>query len=134
MDFDLAVALEAVASRKLDRFTPAWKPGASVCVVMAAGGYPDSPETGKAIGGIEDAAALPDVTVFQAGTKREGDSIVTSGGRVLGVTAAAESLPLAIQKVYEATGKIHFDGAQFRSDIGAKGDLRKSVAAEAPRG
>jgi phosphoribosylamine--glycine ligase len=134
MDFDLAAAFEAVASRKLDRFKAAWKPGASVCVVMASGGYPDSPETGKTISGIEDASALPDVTVFHAGTKREGDSFVTSGGRVLGVTAAAESLPLAIQKAYEATGKIHFEGAQFRSDIGAKGDLQKSLAAEAPRG
>jgi phosphoribosylamine--glycine ligase len=134
IDFDLAAALEAVASRKLDRFTPSWKPGASVCVVMAAAGYPDSPETGKAITGIEEASELPDVTVFHAGTKRDGDSIVTGGGRVLGVTATAGSLPLAIQKAYEATGKIHFDGAQFRSDIGAKGDLRKSIAAEAPRG
>jgi phosphoribosylamine--glycine ligase len=134
MDFDLAVAFEAVASRKLDRFKPAWKPGASVCVVMASGGYPDAFETGKKITGIADAAALPDVAVFQAGTKREGDSVVTSGGRVLGVTAAADSLPNAIHKAYEAAGKIHFEFAHWRSDIGAKGDLRRSLAAEAPRG
>ena len=74
MDFDLAAAFEAVASRKLDRFKPAWKPGASVCVVMASGGYPGTFETGKKITGLAEAAALPDVAVFHAGTKREGDS------------------------------------------------------------
>jgi len=113
---------------------PAWKPGASVSVVMASGGYPGSFETGKKITGLAEAGALPDVAVFHAGTKREGDSIVTSGGRVLGVTAAADSLPHAIQKAYEATRKIHFEGAQCRTDIGAKGDLRARVATEAPRG
>jgi phosphoribosylamine--glycine ligase len=134
MDFDLAAAFEAVASRKLDRFKPAWKPGASVCVVMASGGYPDAFDTGKRIMGLEEAAALPDVAVFHAGTKREGDSIVTSGGRVLGITASADSLPHAIHTAYEAASKIHFDGAHYRRDIGAKGDLRRSMAAEVPGG
>jgi phosphoribosylamine--glycine ligase len=134
MDFDLAVAFDAVASRTLGKIKPAWKPGASVCVVIASGGYPGSFETWKEITGLGEAAALPDVTVFHAGTKREGDSIVTSGGRVLGVTAAADSLPKAIHKAYEAAGKIHFDCAQCRTDIGAKGDLKTRVAAEAPRG
>jgi phosphoribosylamine--glycine ligase len=133
MDFDLAVAFDAVASRKLNTIKPAWKPGASVCVVLASGGYPGSFEPGKKISGLVEAAALPDVAVFHAGTKREGESIVTSGGRVLGVTASAESLPQAIQKAYEAVGKIHFDGAQCRTDIGAKGDLRRSPAVEVPR-
>jgi phosphoribosylamine--glycine ligase len=72
--------------------------------------------------------------VFHAGTKRDGDSVVTSGGRVLGVTAAADSLPQAIHKAYEAVDRIHFDAAQCRSDIGAKGDLRTRLAAEVPRG
>ena len=134
MDFDLAAAFDAVASRKLDRIKPAWKPGASVCVVMASGGYPGSFETGKKIMGLEDASLSPDVAVFHAGTKREGDSIVTSGGRVLGVTAAADSLPQAIRKAYEAAGKIHFESAHCRFDIGAKGNLQTRVAAEAPRG
>jgi phosphoribosylamine--glycine ligase len=132
MDFDLAVAFDAVASRTLDQIKPAWKPGASVCVVMASGGYPGSFEPGKQITGLAEASALHDVAVFHAGTKREGDSFVTSGGRVLGVTAAADSLPLAIQKAYQATCKIHFDGAQCRTDIGAKGDLRWSVPVGAP--
>jgi phosphoribosylamine--glycine ligase len=134
MDFDLAVAFDAVASRTLDKVKPTWKPGASVCVVMASCGYPGSFETGKEITGLAEAAALPDVTVFHAGTKRDDDSVVTNGGRVLGVTAAADSLPLAIQKAYEATGKIHFEVAQCRGDIGAKGNLQVRAAAEAPRG
>jgi phosphoribosylamine--glycine ligase len=134
MDFDLAAALDAVASRKLDRFKPAWKPGASVCVVMTSGGYPDSFGIGKEITGLAEAAKLPDVTVFHAGTKREDGHIVTSGGRVLGVTASADSLPQAIHKAYEAVGKIDFEGAHYRTDIGAKGDLQKRAAAEAPRG
>jgi phosphoribosylamine--glycine ligase len=134
MDFDLAAAFDAVASRTLDKIKPAWKPGASVCVVMASSGYPGSFETGKKITGLENAAMSPGVAVFHAGTKREGDSIVTSGGRVLGVTAAADSLPQAIHKAYDAAGKIQFEGAQCRLDIGAKGNLQTRVAAEAPRG
>jgi phosphoribosylamine--glycine ligase len=134
MDFDLAVAFDAVASRTLDKIKPAWKPGSSVCVVLASGGYPGSFETGKKITGLAEAAALPDVAVFHAGTKREGDSVVTGGGRVLGVTATAGSLPQAIHKAYEAAGKIHFEGAQCRTDIGAKGNLQTRAAAEAPRG
>jgi phosphoribosylamine--glycine ligase len=134
MDFDLAAAFEAVASRRLDRFKPAWKPGASVCVVLASGGYPETFEKGKEITGLADAEALPDVAVFHAGTRREGDGFVTSGGRVLGVTAAADSLPQAIHKAYRAAGKICFDGMHCRSDIGAKGDLRGRAAAEAPHG
>ena len=133
MDFDLAAAFDAVASRKLSTIKPAWKPGASVCVVMASGGYPGSFETGKKITGLDEAAQLPDVAVFHAGTKRDGDSVVTCGGRVLGVTATADSLPLAIQKAYEATSKIRFEGAQCRSDIGAKGDLRGRPVGKAPR-
>jgi len=128
MDFDLAVALEAVASRKLSTFKPAWRPGASACVVMASGGYPDSFETGKRIEGLAAAAALPDVAVFHAGTKRECDDIVTSAGRVLGVTAAAASLEQALQKAYEAVNKIHFNGAHYRTDIGAKGLIQTRAA------
>ena len=134
MDFDLALALEATASRKLGAFKPTWKPGASVCVVIASGGYPGTFETGKKIEGLEEAQALADVAVFHAGTRREGDTILTSGGRVLGVTAAAPSLELAIQKAYNAVDKIHFEGAHFRTDIGAKGMIRMRAAAEAGRG
>jgi phosphoribosylamine--glycine ligase len=134
MDFDLAVALDAVASRKLETFRPAWKPGASVCVVMTSGGYPGPYETGKRIEGLAEAKALPDVALFHAGTKRDGDSIVTSGGRVLGVTAAAGDLDHAIRKAYNAVDKIHFAGAHHRTDIGAKGITKSCAAGDAPRG
>lgn len=134
MDFDLAAALDAVASRKLAAFKPAWKSGASACVVMTSGGYPGQYETGKRIEGLAEANALPDVAIFHAGTKRDGDSVVTSGGRVLGVTATAVNLEQAIRKAYNAVDKIHFAGAYYRTDIGAKGIAKLRAAVEAPRG
>jgi phosphoribosylamine--glycine ligase len=134
MDFDLATALDAVACRKLGTFKPAWKPGASACVVMASGGYPGSFETGKIISGLAETAALPDVAIFHAGTKREGDSIVTSGGRVLGVTATAPTLKQAIARAYEGVGKIHFESVHYRTDIGAKGAIEALAAGGESRG
>ncbi len=134
MDFDLALALKAAATRNLDTFKPAWKSGASVSVVMSSGGYPGSFETGKKIEGLDQAKAMPDVAIFHAGTRREGDSIVTSGGRVLGVTAYGGSLEEAIRKAYAAVGKIHFEGAHFRTDIGAKGLTRERATKEASHG
>jgi phosphoribosylamine--glycine ligase len=134
MDCDLAAALDAAASRKLETFKPAWKSGASVCVVMASGGYPWLYETGKKIEGLAEANALPNVAVFHAGTRREGDSIVTAGGRVLGVTATGPSLEEAINAAYRAVDKIHFDGVQYRTDIGAKGFIKASAVGDAFRG
>ena len=75
-------------------------------------------ETGKEIKGLAEAEQIPDVKVLHAGTRRQGDAIVTSGGRVLGVTAAGDSLALALQKAYQAATKIHFDGMHYRKDIG----------------
>jgi phosphoribosylamine--glycine ligase len=92
----------------------------SVCVVLAAAGYPESPQTGDEISGTEQAQATG-ATIFHAGTKRGGDSLVTAGGRVLGVTAGGETLQEAISNAYSAVGKIHFDGMQYRKDIGRKG-------------
>ncbi len=77
---------------------------------------------------------MPDVAVFHAGTKRDGDSIVTSGGRVLGVTAMAGNLEQAICKAYEAVDTIHFAGAHYRTDIGAKGVTKSRAAGELSRG
>jgi phosphoribosylamine--glycine ligase len=134
MDFDLAAALDAAASRNLDTFKPAWKSGASVCVVMTSGGYPGPYETGKTIEGLAEAKALPNVAVFHAGTKRKGGSLITAGGRVLGVTAAAASLEQAIHTAYQAVDKIHFDGAHYRTDIGAKGVTKSRAAGDASRG
>jgi len=117
---DLLDVLEAVIDDKLDQITLEWDPRPAMCVVMASGGYPGDYETGKEITGLADAEAMADVVVFHAGTKQVGDEIVTAGGRVLGVTALGDTLQAAQQRCHEAIGKIHFDGAYHRRDIGAK--------------
>lgn len=119
MDFDLAEILADVAAKRLDPAKLRWKKGASVCVVLASGGYPGKFETGKRIDGLTVNNNNTGVEVFQAGTKKGRDSIVTSGGRVLGVTAAGHSLRAALKLAYQAVEKIHFDGMHYRKDIGA---------------
>jgi phosphoribosylamine--glycine ligase len=119
MDFDLAEILADVAARRLDPAKLRWKSGASVCVVLASGGYPGKFETGRKIEGLTSIDKNTGVKVFQAGTKRELDSIVTSGGRALGVTAAGDSLRAALKLAYQAVEEIHFDGMHYRKDIGA---------------
>ncbi len=121
MDFDLAEALAAVATGTVGKVRASWKPGASVCVVMASGGYPGDHQTGKRIEGLAEGQAVKNVVVFHAGTRMEGSSYYTSGGRVLGVTATGQDLEAAIRSCYEATSKIRFEGAHCRSDIGAQG-------------
>ena len=121
VDFDLAEVLSDVAKGKLQPEKLKWKPGASACVVLASGGYPGKFESGKEIRGLEEAAKLSDVKVLHAGTKRDGTKIVTNGGRVLGVTAVGNSIDAALQKAYEAAGRIHFDGMHYRRDIGRHG-------------
>jgi phosphoribosylamine--glycine ligase len=104
--------------------TPEWEAPASLCVVLAAGGYPGSYAKGKVISGLEEASALPQVTVFHAGTALDGDSIVTSGGRVLSVTAIGETIDEAAERAYEAVAKIQFEGKQLRQDIGWRARTR----------
>jgi phosphoribosylamine--glycine ligase len=87
-------------------------------VVLASGGYPGSYEKGKLITGLSDAGAVPHVTVFHAGTTLDGDAVVTSGGRVLSVTATGETIDEAAERAYAAADKIHFEGKQLRRDIG----------------
>ncbi len=120
MEGDLLEIFEAVIDERLDEVNIGWKDGGCVCVVAASGGYPQKYESGKLITGIEDAEALDNVTVFHAGTKAEGGKIYTAGGRVLGVTAIADSLDEAIRRAYEGMGKIHFDNMHYRHDIGIK--------------
>ena len=127
IDFDLADVLSDVAKGNLQPEKLKWKPGASACVVLASGGYPGKFETGKEIHGLEEAAKLGDVKVLHAGTKRVGEKIETSGGRVLGVTATGNSIDAALRKAYEAAGRIHFGGMHYRRDIGRHG--RQSSAA-----
>ncbi len=121
MDFDLAEALEAVASGSLAKIKAGWNRGASVCIVMASKGYPGKFESGRRIEGLSAAESLEGVAVFHAGTRLEGDGYYTSSGRVLGVTGSAQSLDAAVHRAYEAVGRIWFEGAHFRKDIGAKG-------------
>jgi phosphoribosylamine---glycine ligase len=127
MDFDLAEVLSDVAAGKLRPEKLKWRPGASVCVVLASEGYPGKFESGIEIRGLAEAARVSDVKILHAGTKRQGDKIVTSGGRVLGVTATGSSLEAALGKAYEAAANIHFDGMHYRRDIGRQ--TRQSSAA-----
>jgi phosphoribosylamine--glycine ligase len=120
MDFDLAQVLAEVTAGTLEPTTLKWKPGASVCVVIASGGYPGKFETGKIIGGLTDAERLNGVKVFHAGTHREGNAIATSGGRVLGVTASGATIDAALSLAYEAAARIRFEGMHYRKDIGAQ--------------
>ncbi|HMP97700.1 MAG TPA: phosphoribosylamine--glycine ligase [Kiritimatiellia bacterium] len=115
---DLLPALEACASGGLTPDLVHWKPEPSVCVVMAAGGYPGAYATGEEISGLAEADAVPGVTVFHAGTKRLNGKVVTAGGRVLGVTALGSDLSGAIARAYQAVDCIRFQGAHARRDIG----------------
>ena len=121
LENDLVELLDASVGGTLGPIELKWSPMASVCVVMASGGYPGNHAKGRAISGLDDAARLPDTKVFHAGTARVGDQIVTNGGRVLGVTAWAKDLASARTSAYAAVEKIQFEGAQFRRDIAAKG-------------
>ncbi|MBN2298996.1 MAG: phosphoribosylamine--glycine ligase [Deltaproteobacteria bacterium] len=97
-----------------------WEAGPSVCVVLASGGYPGTYEKGKIITGIDAANAIEGIKVFHAGTRLQGKSLVTSGGRVLGVTALGDDLKTTIEKAYRAASMISFEKMYFRKDIGHK--------------
>jgi phosphoribosylamine--glycine ligase len=120
LETDLVDLFEASLDRRLAEMDVHWSEQAAVCVVMASGGYPESYAKGKPITGIADADAMEGVKVFHAGTKREGEDLVTNGGRVLGVTALGDGLGAARDKAYAAVDKIKFDGAHIRGDIAAK--------------
>jgi len=117
---DIVPILEACVSGDLSRCHIEWDHRASVCVVMASKGYPGGYEKGKVINGLKEVSRMEDVFVFHAGTARRDDHLVTSGGRVLGVTGLGEDIPRAIEKAYEAVRKISWEGAHYRTDIGRK--------------
>jgi phosphoribosylamine--glycine ligase len=117
---DLLPVILGTIDDTLDEQALEWDPRPAVCVVMASGGYPESYEKGFPITGIDEAEALGDVKVFHAGTREDDGSVMTNGGRVLGVTALGDDLPGAIRRAYEAVDKIHFENAHYRTDIGAK--------------
>ena len=118
MKNDLLEIFEAVIEERLSEITLEFEPGAAVCVVMASGGYPEHYEKGKEISGLDEVS--DGVVVFHAGTKLENGKFYTSGGRVLGVVAKGEDMQAARKIAYENVEKIHFEGAQYRKDIGIK--------------
>jgi phosphoribosylamine--glycine ligase len=117
LESDLAEIMLACATGTLDQADVAWSDKAAVCVVMASGGYPESYETGKVIIGLAEADAQENTVVFHAGTKNAAGSIVTAGGRVLGVTAVDDNIRAARDRAYAAVENIKFDGAFYRKDI-----------------
>jgi phosphoribosylamine--glycine ligase len=127
LESDLVEALEACVDGRLSDTEFKWKPGASACVIASSGGYPGSYRTGFEITGLDAAAKMPEVQVFHSGTARTDGKTVTSGGRVLGVTAAATTLAEALDKAYAAMGKIHFEGMYCRRDIGHRA-LKKAAS------
>ena len=123
---DLLEVLLAVCNGTLDEVNLKWDPRPAVCVVMASGGYPGDYQKGKTITGLQEARKIDDVMVFHAGTRQQNGEIVTSGGRVLGVTALGRTIAEAKAKAYQAIDKIHFDGVYFRRDIADKAIKAKS--------
>ncbi len=119
MKSDLLPLLQSVVEGKLGDCNLEWDDRPAVTVVMASAGYPGKYETGKWISGLEDAARLPDVQIFHAGTRKVNNEIVTAGGRVLAVTALGADRQAARKRAYEAVSKINFEGCQYRKDIAA---------------
>jgi phosphoribosylamine--glycine ligase len=118
LESDLVEALEACIDRRLSETELRWADGASACVIASSAGYPGSYKTGFPISGLAAANQLPGVQVFHSGTSLAGSDVVTSGGRVLGVTASGDSLEQALARAYQAMGEIKFDGMYYRRDIG----------------
>ena len=118
---DLMDLFNGILERRLDTIELHWSPNPAICVVMVSAGYPAKPEVGRVVTGIDAAERVGGVKVFHAGTQRVGGELVSSGGRVLGVTAAGENLQTAIGRAYDAVNRICFEGCHFRRDIGVKG-------------
>ena len=117
---DLLDVMLAVCDGRLDEVSLEWDERPAVCVVLASGGYPGSYEKGKKITGLAEAGAMKGVMVFHAGTAKDGEDIVTAGGRVLGVTAVGDTIAKAKALAYEAVDKISFEGMYCRRDIADK--------------
>jgi len=115
---DLLDVLEAAVDGRLGDIELEWDPRHALCVVMASSGYPEKYQTGFPISGLPDDADRDDLTLFHAGTRRVGGQVVTAGGRVLGVTALADTLEEARRKAYAVVEQIRFEGAYYRKDLG----------------
>jgi phosphoribosylamine--glycine ligase len=120
LESDLLEAMEASIEGRVSEGDFKWSRDASVCVVMASGGYPGTFDVGKKIAGLDEAGAVDGVKVFHAGTTKRDGAYYTAGGRVFGVTARAPQLDTAVARAYEACGKIGFEGAHYRRDIAGR--------------
>ncbi len=120
LESDLVDILLACLEGRLSPDLVRWRKGAAATVVLAAEGYPGPVRQGDPIFGLEEAATVPECIVFHAGTQRRGEQVVTSGGRVLAVSAVGPDLPVAIERAYQAAGRIRFAGMHYRRDIGAE--------------
>ena len=116
---DLLETIDLCTRGALDEADIEWDQRAALCVVLASGGYPDKYETGQPISGLDAADGRDDARIYQAGTRQEGDQVVTAGGRVLGVTALGDDLAKARENAYALVEKVSFEGMQFRRDLGA---------------
>lgn len=126
LESDLIEIIEACIDGRLHELRLRWTPGASACVVASSSGYPGTYKTGFPISGLSAARQVPEVQIFHSGTARVGDQLVTTGGRVLGVTAAGESMEQALARAYQAMAEIQFDGMYYRRDIGHRALARKA--------
>ena len=123
---DLLEIMEAVENQQLDNLPIEWKQGACACVILASGGYPEKYETGKVISGLDEKGQLAGAAVYHAGTKlSESGEFLTAGGRVLGITASADTLKQALNAAYDAAAAVTFDNVHYRRDIG-----RRALAAQ----
>jgi phosphoribosylamine--glycine ligase len=125
---DLLELLQATIDGTLDRITITWDKRVAITVVLASGGYPDKYDIGKPIDGLTRAAGEKDVHIFHAGTRRNNGTVVTSGGRVLAVTALGDDLAAARKRAYETVALIKFEGCHYRRDIALGADAAKVVA------
>lgn len=116
---DLLDICEAIHAQTLSKLNIEWEKGSSACVILASKGYPQTPLTGDIIYGLDKLSGIKDLNIFHSGTAKDsGGNLITSGGRVLGVTAKCENLDSALEKAYQAVGRIEWNGMQFRHDIG----------------
>jgi phosphoribosylamine--glycine ligase len=127
LENDLVPLMEACCDGTLNQHSVKIDPRAAICVVVSSGGYPGAYEKGREIFGLEEAGKTIDTVVFHAGTALKDGRVVTSGGRVLGVTSLGDTVKEAIDKAYEACSKISFTGHFYRKDIGAKALKRLSI-------
>lgn len=125
MDTDIIEVMEAVVDERLSGINISWSDRGSVCVVMAADGYPGDYRKGDEIEGLEEVAGMDNVMVFHAGTTFKNGKIVTNGGRVLGVSASGSDIKEAIKNAYQAVSMIKWSGAYYRKDIGRRGITAK---------